>query len=487
MQFNSYIFILLFLPCFVSAYFLLNKLSVWAGKCVIIVAGIVFYLYAGVNAAIILGVSIIVNLLLSLIIEKARGGRGTKLILALSIILNISLLFIYKYSNFAITTINDILGQEKFTLHKIILPLGISFFSFQQIMYLVSVYKKEIEKVNVVDYLTYILYFPKLIMGPLTDAKELITQINDSELKKFNIENFAIGLKLFSLGLFKKLLLADTFAKGVAWGFANLKIATSLDLILVTLFYTFEIYFDFSGYSDMAVGISKMVNITLPINFDSPYKALSIRDFWKRWHVSLTNFLTKYIYFPLGGSRKGTVRTYINIMIVFLVSGIWHGANWTFILWGCIHGALQIIERLFSAKNKDKDDNSAARWIYTFLMINILWLLFRAESIAQWVNIMKKIVTFKNTGISGGLINSFILPETSFIFEQLKLTRINNAIRGFSMVVFLAFAFFICLVPENNYRSIKKLGIISMVICSMAFVWAFLCLSSESVFVYFNF
>lgn len=485
MQFNSYIFILLFLPCFVSAYFLLNKLSALAGKFVIIVAGVVFYLYAGAKVAIVLGVSIVANLLLSLIIEKNERGGGTKLILALSIILNISLLFFYKYSNFAITTINDILGKEKFTLHKIILPLGISFFSFQQIMYLVSVYKKEFEKVNVVDYLAYILYFPKLIMGPLTDAKELITQINNSELKKFNIENFAIGLKLFSLGLFKKMLLADTFAKGVSWGFANLKIATSLDLILVTLFYTFEIYFDFSGYSDMAVGISKMVNITLPINFDSPYKALSIRDFWKRWHVSLTNFLTKYIYFPLGGSRKGTVRTYINIMIVFLVSGIWHGANWTFILWGCIHGALQVFERIFGAK--DKDDNSAAKWIYTFLMINILWLLFRAESIAQWVNIMKKIVTFKNMGISGGLINSFILPETTFIVEQLKLVRFNNAIRGFSMVVFLAFSFFICLVPENNYRSSKKLGIISMAFCAVAFVWAFLCLSAESVFVYFNF
>ena len=399
------------------------------------------------------------------------------------------MLFFYKYSNFAITTINDIIGQEKFTLHKIILPLGISFFSFQQIMYLVSVYKKEIEKVNVVDYLAYILYFPKLIMGPLTDAKELITQINNSELKKFNIENIAIGLKLFSLGLFKKMLLADTFAKGVAWGFSNLRVATSGDLILVMLFYTFEIYFDFSGYSDMAVGISKMVNITLPINFDSPYKALSIRDFWKRWHVSLTNFLTKYIYFPLGGSRKGTIRTYINIMIVFLVSGIWHGANWTFILWGCIHGALQVFERIFGAKDKDrdKDDNSAAKWIYTFLMINILWLLFRAESIAQWVSIMKKIVTFKNIGISGGLINSFILPETTFIVEQLKLVRFNNAIRGFSMIVFLVFSFFICLVPENNYRSSKKLGIISMVFCAVAFVWSFLCLSAESVFVYFNF
>ena len=434
-----------------------------------------------------MGVSIVANLLLSLIIEKRLGGA--KLIFALSIILNISLLFFYKYLNFAVTTINDILGQEKFTLHKIILPLGISFFSFQQIMYLASVYKKEIEKVIIIDYLAYILYFPKLIMGPLTDAKELIVQINDSELKKFNIENFAIGLKLFSLGLFKKMLLADTFAKGVVWGFSNLKVATSGDLILVMLFYTFEIYFDFSGYSDMAIGISKMVNITLPINFDSPYKALSIRDFWKRWHVSLTNFLTRYIYFPLGGSRKGPVRTYINIMIVFLISGIWHGANWTFILWGLIHGALQIMERLFGAKNKDKnkDDNSAAKWIYTFLMINILWLLFRAESIAQWVYIIKKIVTFKSLGINGGLINSFILPETTFIVEQLKLVKFNNAIHGFSMIVFLVFSFFICLVPENNYRSSKKLGIISMIFCAIAFVWSFLCLSSESIFVYFNF
>ena len=485
MQFNSYIFILLFLPCFILGYFLLNKISAQLGKLVIIIAGIVFYLYAGVKTAIVLGISIITTLLFSLVLEKQRG-RGARLLLTCSIVFNVSFLFFYKYSNFAITTINDILGQQKFTLHKIILPLGISFFTFQQIMFLVSVFRKEIEKVNVVDYLAYILYFPKLIMGPLSDPKDLISQINDSRLKRFDIDNFAIGLKLFSLGLFKKMLLADTFARGVSWGFSNLKVATSGDLILVMLFYTFEIYFDFSGYSDMAVGISKMVNITLPINFDSPYKALSIRDFWKRWHVSLTNFLTKYIYFPLGGSQKGYIRTYINIMLVFLVSGIWHGANWTFILWGCIHGLLQVFERLFS-KQKNNDDNSAAKWIYTFLMINVLWLLFRSESIAQWATIMKKIISFKNMGISGGLINSFILPETTFIIEQLKLIKFNNAIRGFSMILFLAFSFFICLIPENNCKNCKKIGLISMFICALAFVWAFLCLSSESVFVYFNF
>ena len=354
-------------------------------------------------------------------------------------------------------------------------------------MYIVSVYRNEVETVSIIDYLSYVFYFPKLIMGPLAEPKDLISQFNNDELKKFQWENLASGIKLFSFGLFKKMLLADTFAKAVAWGFENTDLATAGDLFLVMLFYTFEIYFDFSGYSDMAVGVSQMINITLPMNFDSPYKALSIRDFWKRWHVSLTSFLTKYLYIPLGGSRKGKARTYINILIVFLVSGLWHGANWTFILWGCIHGVLQIIERVFSKTDKKGNlhtKNYAAKWVGTFLVVNLLWLLFRSESIAQWTEMLGKMFSFQNMGISDGLISIFVLPENTFLFEKLGLADLNRIIRGFPMLLFIIASFVICLVPENNYRNRNEIGIVSMVLCAMAFVWAFLCLGSESVFVY---
>lgn len=235
----------------------------------------------------------------------------------------------------------------------------------------------------------------------------------------------------------------------------------------------------------MAVGISQMINITLPMNFDSPYKAQSIRDFWKRWHMSLTSFLTKYVYFPLGGSRKGMFRTYINILIVFLVSGIWHGANWTFILWGCIHGLIQILERI--SDKYSKSQSNLFRYIYTFIAVNLLWLLFRSESVSQWISIMGKMFTFQDMSVSSGLLKSLILPEHAFILDILHLKELNTLVRGLPMLSLILSAGLICIIPENNYRNMKKINISNMILCAIAFIWAFLCLSSESVFVYFNF
>lgn len=482
MQFNSYLFILAFMPGFMLCYFLLSRISALLGKITIIAFSVWFYVYGGWDSALILGISLVSNLLFSFALSKVQKCR--KLLLTSAILANVGLLFYFKYFNFALATINHIF-EKNYTLQKIILPLGISFFTFQQIMYVVSVYKGEIQKVSLLDYLCCALYFPKLVMGPLMEPKDFIDQINNQAFKKINWENIACGIKLFGFGLFKKLLLADTFAKGVSWGFANLASATSGDLFLVMLFYTFEIYFDFSGYSDMAVGVSKMMNMTLPINFDSPYKAISIRDFWKRWHMSLTAFLTKYVYFPLGGSRKGIIRTYVNILIVFLVSGLWHGANWTFILWGCIHGVLQILERIFDKPLKRQQ--SPVKFLYTFLAVNLLWLLFRSDSIAQWGEMLGKMFSFQNMAISDGLINSFVLPETAFLIDKLDFLKLNALVRGMPMLAATAGAILICLIPENNYRNMNKLSVINMLLCAIAFVWAFLCLSSESVFVYFNF
>ncbi len=474
MQFNSYLFIMLFLPVFVLGYFIFNRKNILAGKIYVIIAGIIFYMYGGWDIAVVLGISIAINLMFALII---RGGKRNKSIFcSAAILLNIILLFFYKYFNFVVTNTNAIFNK-KFNEIELALPIGISFFTFQQIMYIVAIYRDEIEKVDVVDYLSYILYFPKLVMGPLIEAKDLINQLNNTKLKRVNWDNIASGLKLFSFGLFKKMVLADTFSRGVSWGFANIEAATAGDFWLVMLFYTFEIYFDFSGYTDMAVGISTMINISLPINFDSPYKAFSIRDFWKRWHISLTNFFTKYIYFPLGGSKKGKFRTYINIMMVFLLSGFWHGANWTFVLWGCIHGILQIAERIFKSIYDKLFE--VVKWGYTFLAVNLLWLLFRSETIVQWSqllvvrignpcayfrsispiaqvkkprrstttsaffdlhsrkNILRnmhkdfrygllvKMFTFSDMAISDGLKNSLAIPESTFLFDILKLTELN--------------------------------------------------------------
>lgn len=422
------------------------------------------------------------NWCLSLAIDKSDSHRKT--LFALSVIVNILPLFCFKYLNFVILSINDITGNSFQTLN-LFLPLGISFFTFQQIMYLANVYNGKLKHKGLADYLIYIFFFPKIIMGPLVEPDYLLDQFYDDKSRGVNWDNLAGGLKIFSFGLFKKMVLADTFSKAVSWGFGNIATATSGDFFLVMLFYTFEIYFDFSGYTDMAIGVSKMINIDLPINFDSPYRALSIRDFWKRWHISLTTFFTKYIYFPLGGSRKGKIRTYVNIMVVFLVSGLWHGANWTFILWGMIHGLFQVAERI--GDKYYRRISEAGRWLYTFLMVNVLWLLFRAESVSQWKALLYKMFTFKNMAVSDGLIQSFILPETQFILDVLKMNPLNSAVRGLSLLVFTTISLGICLIPENNYRSQRRLTPVNLIFAIGAFVWSILCLSNESVFVYFNF
>ena len=481
MQFNSHIFIMVFLPTFFSVYFLCARIRMDRTKWIIIIAGTLFYAYAGIISLAVFAASIILNYAIAVMVSKAKKKKS---LLFIDITANVFLLLYFKYLNFAID-IADNLFNCSIVERELFLPLGISFFTFQQIMYVVNIYDQRIDAPDLSDYLAYVLYFPKLVMGPITEPKELIDQINDNNRKTINVNNVVTGIKLFSYGLFKKLVLADTFMRGVSWGFENMDLATSMDLLLVMLFYTFEIYFDFSGYTDMAIGVSKMLNIDLPINFDSPYKALSIRDFWRRWHISLTKFFTKYVYFPLGGSRKGSLRTYINIMIVFLISGLWHGASWTFILWGGLHGLFQILERAFDKYYQQLSD--VVKWIYTFSIVNVLWLLFRSDSIAQWQAALYKIFTFQNTSISDGLIKAMVLPESTILFDIMNLSSVDNVVRGFSLLLFAVLGLFICLIPENNYKAQSKITTANMISASIAFAWAFMCLSNESVFVYFNF
>lgn len=481
MQFNSYDFIFYFLPLTVLVYFLANKIKPLLGKIVLIVSSIIFYSRGRENMLIYLGISMLINYLSALLIK--RLSVKSKVFMAVPIVVNVGLLLYFKYLNFVITNVN-LFCKKDFPLQSIILPLGISFYTFQQIAYLVATERGEINN-NLIDYLTYILYFPKLIMGPIIDPTDFIAQINQENRKNVDINSIAIGIKLLSLGLLKKVLIADTFAKAVSWAYSNIEATTSMDCFLLVLFYTFEIYFDFSGYSDMAIGVSSMINIDLPMNFDSPYKAISIRDFWKRWHMSLTKFLTKNIYIPLGGSRKGIIFTYVNTLIVFLVSGLWHGANWTFILWGLLHGVLSCLDRGFS-KFEEKVF-MPIRWMCTFIMISILWLLFSAETVEQWQSILQKILLAQNTTVSDGMINSFKIVESQFIFNTLHWEFLTENMRGLNMTLFILAAIIICFIPENNIKNKDKFGVGSMLLASGAFVWGILCLGAESVFVYFGF
>lgn len=482
MQFNSYEFILYFLPITVLLYFLANKIKPVIGKLVIIVASIIFYSLGRTNMLIYLGISMLINYGSALVIRKFKIKN--KVLMALPIVVNVGLLLYFKYLNFAITNINTFFSKE-IELQEIVLPLGISFYTFQQIAYIVATERGDLENNNIIDYLAYILYFPKLVMGPIIDPVDYISQLNEEDRKKADITNITTGIKIFSLGLIKKVLLADTFAKAVSWAYTNIDATTAMDCILLILFYTFEIYFDFSGYSDMAVGVSSMLNIDLPMNFDSPYKAVSIRDFWKRWHMSLTKFLTKYIYIPLGGSRKGIIFTYVNTLIVFLVSGLWHGANWTFILWGLLHGLFSCCDRMF--EKIEEKVFMPVRWLCTFGVVSVLWLLFSAQTVEQWKTILFKILFMQNTAVSDGMIGSFNLAENQFIYNVLGLNFLPTNVRGFNMLIFILVACFVCFVPENNFRKKGSLNIGSLLLASFAFIWGILCLGAESTFVYFGF
>ena len=483
MQFNSYVFIFVFLPVAILGYFLGNKVNSVVGKIILIVASIWFYTYAGWSTFIIILASILLNFTCA--IWSRKRDKGNRLLWAVPVIINIGALAYLKYTNFTISNINILFGTN-IALRELTQPLGISFFTFQQIAYNVSVYKKELKEISIIDYLAFILYFPKILMGPLVEPVDFMAQINDPEKKKIDWDNIACGIKLFSFGLFKKLVLADTFSKAVQWGYINIDDTTAVDWILIMLFYTFEIYFDFSGYSDMAVGCSLMLNIVLPMNFDSPYKALSIRDFWKRWHISLTKFFTKYIYIPLGGNRRGKIFTYLNTMIVFGISGIWHGANWTFILWGILHGAFSVMDRII-----EKWENKIFRifrWIVTFAVINILWLLFRSDSVTQWKQILQLVLLRENITVSSGFVDCFRIPESAVISNcHLLSNKWSWQMGEFWMILFILASMIICLLPNNNYRNMKKISWLSMFLAALAFCWAVICISGESVFVYLNF
>lgn len=463
MLFNSYIFVFLFLPITILCYYLFNKISIKLANFFLVIMSLWFYGYFNVKYLLFISFSIVVNFVLSFMMQK---GKYKKSLLTVALLFNLGFLFYFKYYDFFITNINFIF-KSSFNLKHILLPLGISFFTFQQISYCIDVYNNEVKEYKFLDYVMFVTYFPQLVAGPIVMHDELIPQFNDISKRKVNYDNLSKGLYIFILGLSKKVLLADVFGKTANFGFDNIKSLNSLDAIVVALSYTFEIYFDFSGYGDMAVGIAKMMNIDLPVNFNSPYVALNIKDFWKRWHITLTRFFTKYVYIPLGGSRKGELRTYINTMIIFLLSGIWHGANWTFVLWGGGHG----LAMLFYRKMKSKIDSMhpVLRWVLLFSFVNFAWVLFRSDSIYDALRFFKRILLCEL-----GPINTDIVT----CFGGIRL-----------LLLYLIIAFCIILKNKNSYYFMNNLKYskINVFICCFLLILCIMSFSHVSTFLYFNF
>lgn len=409
-----------------------------------------------------------------------------KSIFWIAIAFNIGLLFYFKYFDFAIENINAI-ARTDFALRHIVLPLGISFFTFQQLSFVIDSYKGEIPDYNFIDYACFVTYFPQLVAGPIVTHDELIPQFMDQSKKKFDWDNFSKGIYIFALGMAKKVLLADVLGEAVNWGWSNLAEIDSLSAMVVVLSYTLQIYFDFSGYSDMAIGMAKMMNIDLPLNFNSPYKALTINEFWDRWHMTLTRFFTRYVYIPLGGNRKGKARTYINIMIVYLVSGIWHGANWTFVFWGVCHGAFCVLTRA-GKKYVDKL-HPALNWMITFAFVNVMWVFFRADSMADAFTMLSCIASQTYSGISPELAQCFVTAEWRMLFQNILkvdfLTVFPNAI----MTGYLLISVITLLGMDNAYERMLRLkpSLRAAVMVAVLLVLCIFSFAGVSTFLYFNF
>lgn len=487
MLFNSYLFLLLFLPLALLGYFALNRLGRRRAADLFLTGmSLWFYAYLAPVYLWVLCGSVVVNFAFSRwLARRFRRPAAHKLLLAAGILCNVAVLFYFKYFNFFWENLNTALGRS-FTLQHIALPLGVSFFTFQQIAYLVDSYRGQTAGYSFGEYTLFVVFFPKLSQGPIALHGELIPQFRDPARRRPQAQNLARGLYVLALGLFKKVILADTFAKAVDFGFADIPSLSSLEALLVALSYAFQLYFDFSGYCDMALGIAAMFNIDLPQNFDSPYKALSIPDFWGRWHITLTRFLRTYLYFPLGGSRKGTARTYCNILVVFLVSGLWHGANWTFVVWGALHGLLNCLHR--ALRKPWARLHTVTQWLLTFLSVVVLWVFFRADTLGDAVAFLKEWFRWSSFTIRPELYACFDLQELLLAEQMLPgLRTLAAQMTGCNLWLFLFGAFFIVLNLPNN-REIRFRPALGTALATAGLLfWSIVSLADVSVFLYANF
>lgn len=424
------------------------------------------------------------NYFVGLLLTKShiRSGVRKKSVLAFGITANVALLAYFKYADFLISNFNTLFHTQYGLLH-LALPLAISFFTFQQIAYLVDSYRGETKEYDFINYANFVTFFPQLIAGPIVHHKEIMPQFADDKNKVINYKNIAAGLFIFSIGLFKKVIIADTFAIWATAGFDHAQVLNIAEAWVTSLSYTFQLYFDFSGYTDMAIGAALLFNIKLPSNFNSPYKAVSIQDFWRRWHITLSRFLRDYVYIPLGGNRKGEIRTYRNLFLTFLIGGIWHGAGWSFVFWGFLHGIAIVIHRAWSRLGFGM--NTLLAWFITFNFINLTWVFFRAK---EWKDAVKVI-----KGMFGG---SIVLPLSmresldSLSEHGVKFGYwLQSVSRSDYTILWVAAAFIVTLALKNSNEMTEKMkpNYLTVLYAAILFLTAVSSLSKFSEFLYFNF
>ena len=502
MLFNSYIFIFIFLPIALIGWYGLNRLGRYKLASFFLSAmSLWFYAYFNVSYLAIILCSIGLNYLLSLALSWAQKKQLPKTFgkigLLAGLVLNLGILFYFKYYDFFIENIN-LAFHADFNLKHILLPLGISFFTFQQMSFIIDRALGRCRHYDFISYLTFVTFFPQLIAGPIVLHSEIIPQFEDPANRRFDSASFSRGIYLFVLGLAKKVLLADTFGLMANFGFAQTFSLDAVSTVIVILAYSFELYFDFSGYSDMAIGLGRMFHVELPLNFDSPYRSCSIKEFWQRWHITLSRFFITYVYIPLGGSRKGKARMLINTFLVFLLSGLWHGAAWTYVAWGAMQGLLVVLDSLGIVGIRGREEKRPSRfhipaplgWIITFTLFNLSLFFFRSSSMLAAGQLFKNLLSLQWNGKLFEIAAQLDISEIYVLRQALELTAATavNYLYLFVMLLLFVLAFYL-IFHKNAYEraTYNELTSGRCWAVSILFIWCVISLSQVSTFIYFNF
>lgn len=463
MLFNSHEFIFFFLPITLSIFFLLGRLEKQS-LCIawLVFASLFFYGWWNPAYLALMFISILVNYSFGTLLGRkdtkdtkhkpiVRLNLTSRQLLIIGIAFNLGLLGYFKYANFFVENLS-LATDTDFNLKHIILPLAISFFTFQQIAYLVDSYKGETKEYNFLNYCLFVTFFPQLIAGPIVHHKEMLPQFENPGLYKFNHEHLSVGATIFFIGLFKKVVIADNIAVYASPVFATADQGGTLYFIESwqgALAYTSQLYFDFSGYSDMAIGLARMFGVTLPMNFNSPYKSKNISEFWRRWHMTLSRFLRDYLYIALGGNRKGHTRRYANLFITMLLGGLWHGAGWTYVAWGALHGLYLIINHAWQwfcsstlgLGNTSTFFGKKLAQLITFLAVVVAWVFFRAESFSGAIQVLSAMAGSNGIGASViesktlalillSLLFAWLMPNTQELMHRYSPTYESTKGKG---------------------------------------------------------
>ncbi len=487
MLFNSYEFIFVFLPLTFAVYYLLPHFGGGA-RCAALwlsIMSLAFYSYWDVRYLPLLLGSICWNFWVGRFIEHIPGSRQAFLLLG--IIGNLTLLGYYKYTAFFIENIDVAFGFS-YEIPQIILPLGISFFTFTQTAYLVDAYRGETKGYSFLTYLEFVTIFPHLIAGPIINHREMIPQFLRRENLKINWEHLALGMTIFIMGLFKKVIIADSIASWANDAFSRADSLTFLESWIGALSYTFQLYFDFSGYSEMAIGLGLLFNLHFPINFNSPYQSDSIIDFWRRWHMTLGLWVKNYLYIPMGGNRHGQIKKMRNLLTSMLLIGFWHGAGWTFVIWGGMHGVALVINHQWRRMGKSMP-TFLARTL-TFLTVMCLWIFFRAETVSSALAVLSAMTDFTNIVLpAGGWLqqNLYFLDVVGVRFSAWKMPSNLLVILGSLLILGLV----LCKCPNplvfcRQSRSLYSFS--TAVLLGIALALSLIILNQvESEFLYFQF